>query len=115
MTQRRKELGRRGEAAAAGWYENQGFTVLQRNWRVRSGELDLICARGDTVVFVEVKTRTSTRYGLAAEAVTPAKQRRIRKLAMIWLHQANRRYRTLRFDVVDANAQGHLKVYESAF
>ncbi|NNF54116.1 MAG: YraN family protein [Acidimicrobiales bacterium] len=115
MTQRRQELGRRGEAAAAGWYENQGFTVLHRNWRVRAGELDLICARDDTVVFVEVKTRTSTRYGLAAEAVTPAKQRRIRKLAMIWLDQTNRRYRTLRFDVVDANPQGHLKVYESAF
>ncbi len=115
MTQRRQELGRQGEAAAARWYENQGFTVLHRNWRVRAGELDLVCARGDTVVFVEVKTRTSTRYGLAAEAVTPAKQRRIRKLAMLWLEQANRGYRTLRFDVVDANAQGHLKVYESAF
>lgn len=115
MSQRRQELGRQGEAAAAVWYENQGFKVLHRNWRVRAGELDLICARGDTVVFVEVKTRSSTRYGLAAEAVTPAKQRRIRKLAMIWLDQTSRRYRTFRFDVVDANAQGHLKVYESAF
>ncbi len=115
MTKRRQQLGREGEDAAAEWYKTQGFTIVARNWRVKEGELDIICACGDVVVFAEVKTRSSTRFGLAAEAVTPTKQRKIRTLAMMWLAQCGRRYGTLRFDVVDADARGHLKVYEYAF
>lgn len=90
--------------------------MVARNWRVRDGELDLVCARGDAVVvFVEVKTRSSERFGTAAEAVTPAKQRKIRRLAAIWLGQQDRRFGEVRFDVVDVNARGHLRVYERAF
>lgn len=116
MTQRRQRLGRFGENAAAGWYRQRGFTVVARNWRVRDGELDLVCTRGDAVVvFVEVKTRSSERFGSAAEAVTLVKQRRIRRLAAIWLGQQDRRFGEVRFDVVDVNASGHLRVYERAF
>lgn len=74
----------------AEWYEARGYTVLDRNWRCSSGELDLVLAagHGDAVVFCEVKTRTSSAYGSPLEAVTGAKQRRLRALAGRWLAEA---------------------------
>jgi putative endonuclease len=111
----RAELGRRGEEAAAEWYVHAGFTVVARNWRVREGELDLVCTRGSTVVFVEVKTRSSVRFGTGAEAVTPVKQRRIRTLALLWLRHTGQRFEHLRFDVVDVDARSRLLVYVDAF
>lgn len=90
MTDRRGLLGRRGEDAVAQWYESRGYTVLDRNWCCRSGELDLVLAadHGGTVVFCEVKTRTGSAYGSPFEAVTRAKQRRLRTLAGRWLAEA---------------------------
>ena len=69
----------------AGWYERSGFVVVDRNWRVNRGEIDLVAASGRLLVFCEVKTRSSSDYGMAAEAVTPIKQARLRSLAMAWL------------------------------
>jgi putative endonuclease len=95
----RRALGRRGEDLVAAWYEAEGYTVLDRNWRCRSGELDLVVRRGGTVVFCEVKTRTSTRFGAPVEAVTATKQRRLRSLAGQWLAARDLRGGALRFDV----------------
>ena len=100
MTQARRVLGASGEARAASWYEEHGYRVLARNWRCRDGELDLVVALGRTVVFCEVKTRTSTQFGLPEEAITIAKRRRLRKLALEYLQREGRRARTLRFDVI---------------
>ena len=77
----RRALGSEGEALAAQWYEAEGYEVLERNWRRREGEVDLIVRRGRTVVFCEVKNRTTDRFGTGAESVLPAKQRRIRSLS----------------------------------
>jgi putative endonuclease len=74
--------------------------VLDRNWRCRDGELDLVLGATDVVVFCEVKTRRSDAFGLPAEAVTPAKQRRIRSLGARWLREHPVRARSIRFDVV---------------
>ncbi len=115
MTAKRQRLGRSGEDAAARFYRSHGYQVLDRNWRVKEGELDLICERGGEIVFVEVKTRTSTRFGTGAEAVTPAKQRRIRGLALQWLRASGRRSSRLRFDVIDVDAQNRIKPYKNAF
>jgi putative endonuclease len=95
----RRALGRRGEDLVARWYEAAGYTVLDRNWRCRDGELDLVLRRGRTVVFCEVKTRRSTRFGAPVEAVTAAKQRKLRTLAMQWLGAAGGQGGDLRFDV----------------
>jgi putative endonuclease len=90
--------------------------VVARNWRGgRDGELDLILRRGTTVVFCEVKARSSDAFGVPAEAVTLKKQARIRRLAARWLRErATFRPRELRFDVA-AILNGHVEIIEGAF
>ena len=88
--------------------------MLERNWRCRSGEIDLICARGTTLVVCEVKTRTGPGHGHPLEAVTVSKQRRLRRLAAAYLEQQGRRWAAIRFDVV-AVLDGTIEVVEGAF
>jgi putative endonuclease len=114
MTARRRALGTDGEDQAAAWYAARGYAVEARNWRCRDGELDLVVRRGRDLVFVEVKARTSDRFGLPAEAVTPAKQRRLRGLAVRYLSDTGARAGSLRFDVVTILA-GRVEVIEAAF
>lgn len=114
---RRIDVGARGEARAARWYADAGYQVLDRNWRCRDGELDLVVGRGPVVAFCEVKTRRSDAFGAPAEAVTPAKQRRLRRLATRWLAErpaGERGWPELRFDVVCVTPAG-VEVIEDAF
>ena len=116
----RRSLGDAGEELVARWYVDAGYRVLDRNWRCRDGELDVVVARGPVLVFCEVKTRRTTAFGIPAEAVTFTKQRRLRGLAMRWLdaHPAARA-RTLRFDVASVLAprdgEPVIDVIEGAF
>lgn len=116
MTRARQRLGATGEERAAYWYHRRGYEIVARNWRCREGELDLICARDDVLVVCEVKTRSSLAYGHPAEAVTAAKQRRIRGLARRWLAETDRRPRprAVRFDVA-AVLPDRVEVIEAAF
>jgi putative endonuclease len=101
----RRALGAAGESAVADWYLAAGYRVLDRNWRCREGELDIVTARPGCLVFCEVKTRRGTAFGSPAEAVTITKQRRIRTLAMRWLAEhPEARARELRFDVASVVA-----------
>ncbi|HEY1990764.1 MAG TPA: YraN family protein [Acidimicrobiales bacterium] len=115
---RRQALGAEGESTAAAWYEAQGYEILERNWRRREGEIDLIVRRGRTVAFSEVKTRSSDRFGTGAESVVVPKQRRIRRLASRWLSEltpaSGRELVELRFDVVSI-VGGEIEVIEDAF
>lgn len=97
---RNVEIGALGENIAVEYLGEQGMVVLERNWRCRYGEVDVIGEDDGTVVFVEVKTRTGGGYGTPAEAVTHAKQARIRRLAALWLREQPRGWPTVRFDVV---------------
>jgi putative endonuclease len=111
-----RRLGIDGEDVVAAWYEAAGFRIVARNWRCRDGELDLVAARGDTLVFCEVKTRTSTAFGHPFEAVTPRKQQRIRRLATLFLaqRQGGGYFEHLRFDVA-AVMNREVEVLEGAF
>jgi len=114
VTRARRELGAAGEAAVARWYEAHGYAVLARNWRCREGELDLVLRQGATVVFCEVKTRTTAAFGLPAEAVGRPKQARLRTLAVRWLAEAAPGPVRLRFDVACVLG-GTIEVLEAAF
>lgn len=115
MTRARRALGISGEDLAAAWYEARGYAVLARNWRCRDGELDLVLRRGRDLVFCEVKTRTTDAFGVPAEAVTKAKQARIRRLAARWLEDdARMAPQSIRFDVA-AILGGELTILEGAF
>jgi putative endonuclease len=99
MGDARRVVGQNGEDAAADWYVRAGYEILDRNWRVRDGELDLVVRNADTIAFCEVKTRRGDAFGLPAEAVTMRKQLRIRKLARRWLAEHESSAANLRFDV----------------
>ena len=114
MTQARRRLGADGEELVAAWYEANGYEVVERNWRCRDGELDLIVRRARMIVFCEVKTRTSDAFGLPAEAVTYEKRRRVRHLAARWLEDAPIRAIEIRFDVASVLG-GDIEVLEGAF
>lgn len=97
----RQELGRWGEDLAAAHLVATGCEVLDRNWRCRLGELDLVARdRDGTLVFCEVKARSGTRFGAPQEAVGPVKGRRLRALACAWLAERRPPLAELRFDVV---------------
>ena len=97
---RNMALGARGEDVAVEFLVDAGLEIIERNWRCRYGELDVVATSGDRIVFVEVKTRSGVGYGSPAESVTFAKQRRIRVLAMHWLTDSGRSWSRVRFDVV---------------
>ncbi|OBB44008.1 YraN family protein [Mycobacterium sp. 852002-51961_SCH5331710] len=98
----RAEIGALGEQLAVDHLRSVGLRVLERNWRCRFGELDVIAIDDTTrtVVFVEVKTRTSDRFGGVEEAVTPQKVRRLRRLAGLWLAAQQTGWPSVRIDVV---------------
>ena len=101
------DLGPRGERIAAAYLAHAGLRVLDRNWRCREGELDIVARDGDALVFCEVKTRRGVGFGHPVEAVTPAKQRRLRLLAQRWLAAHDHHAPDLRFDVVGVLVLGH--------
>ena len=117
---RHQRLGQSGEELAARWYRAQGYEIVARNWRCRAGEIDIVARQGDLTVFCEVKTRTSTRFGLPVEAVGAAKQLRARRLAAAWFagrpapSVSGHRGGPVRFDVASVLG-GELEVLEAAF
>jgi putative endonuclease len=89
-----------GEELALRYLTRQGYTLVERNYRTRYGELDLIVRQNNTLVFVEVKLRRGTGFGDPLEAVTPHKQAKIRSLAELYLLDREPAFDTVRFDVV---------------
>lgn len=93
-------LGRTGERLAADYLEDHGIRVIDSNWRCASGEIDLVGLDGAELVIVEVKTRSSRRYGDPLEALTRAKLVRLRTLAVLWAREHQRVAGPLRIDAV---------------
>jgi len=97
----RRETGASGEALAAAYLTARGWTVLARNWRCRTGEIDIIARDPDGVMVVcEVKTRRGLGYGDPLESITYAKVRRLRELAMEWVRSQEERVGPVRLDAV---------------
>ena len=101
-----QELGRKGEEAAVRFLVRRGYDIVERNWTCIAGEADIIALDGDTVVFVEVKTRTSAANGLPGEAVTKEKRARYEKIACLYLEHSDITDVSVRFDVVAINIIG---------
>jgi putative endonuclease len=106
--------GRWGEDLAAAHYRRLGYEILDRNWRSATGELDLVLRTGSTVVFSEVKARRTNAFGPPGAAVSDAKQRRIRQLAIEWLRANDLHPDEIRFDVV-AITGTRLELIDNAF
>lgn len=83
--------GASGEDVACDYLRGRGYRILDRNWRSRHGELDIVAMRGDTIIAVEVKTRRGTGFGDPLEAITQAKLARLRRLFGEWLGQQSTR------------------------
>jgi putative endonuclease len=114
-------VGRFGEQVAADRLQADGLIILERNWRCRAGELDIVALDGSALVFVEVKTRSSLAFGTPAEAIDRAKINRIRRLAMLWIGEYRNGdaeqpipvyWASVRFDVIGVvrRARGGLDV-----
>jgi putative endonuclease len=96
-----RERGRRGEEAAVVALRERGYRILDRNARLRRGEVDVVAEEGGAIVFVEVKSRRSASAGTPAEAVTLRKQRTLTRLAQAYLARRSLAGRDCRFDVVE--------------
>jgi putative endonuclease len=100
MTDDRHSYGQSGEQLAVAFLEANGYTILERNFRTRLGEIDIIARHKGVLVFVEVKARRSRRHGDPKWALTPAKQRKISMTALVYLKRQGSTQVRARFDVV---------------
>lgn len=114
----RRSLGDRGEALAAASLKKQGYKILERNYRTPLGEIDLVARHRGALVFIEVKTRTSDRFGAGQDSVHYGKQARLRKLADYYLKQKRLGEMEVRFDVVGIlwqEGKPQIEVIQGAF
>lgn len=119
MTMRRQELGILGENLAVDELTRRGYAILERRYRTRYGEIDIVAEDQGTIVFVEVKAREDVRFGTAAEQVTTRKQRKVASRAVEYLFRTYVTDRPCRFDVVAIDfagtAEQAITVYPHAF
>lgn len=114
-----KELGAKGEQAAASYLEHVGYEVIERNWRCPAGEADIVALDEDELVFCEVKTRTSLKRGFPSESVDEKKRARYEKIAAWYLKAFDVGTRPVRFDVIAVlvvnDDRAMIRHYKNAF
>ena len=118
MTRERLDLGRRGEDLALKRIKRMGYRCLVRNYRCPLGEVDLVARDGDTLVFIEIKTRRGTSLGYAKEAVDRRKRRQLSKVALAYMKEHGCLDAKSRFDVVAVHLRGEreeIEVVQNAF
>ncbi len=116
MKGKRKKLGRWGEDKAEVFLSEKGYKIVERNYRGGRGEIDLVCEDGETLVFVEVKTRSDSEFASPEEAVDKRKQRQLVRLAKRYLVERNLWGKVdCRFDVVTVDYERGMKLIEDAF
>ena len=95
-----KQIGNKGEKIAADYLKEKGYTLLEQQFSTRFGELDLVMDDGESIVFIEVKTRTSDSFGTPESSITPEKLERIQNAGMIWFQEHPEKDDFWRIDVV---------------
>ena len=106
----RHQLGKEGEDEATKYIEKQGYQIIQRNFRCKQGEIDIIAKDNVEYVFIEVKTRQNKNYGMPCEAVNEKKQKHIWNAAKYYLHIHKLENKYIRFDVIEVYKRKN-KVY----
>lgn len=102
-----QEIGTSGENEISRYLQARGLQIIDRNWRIKGGEIDLIAEDSGTIVFVEVKTRTSFAFGSPLEAITPEKAFRLQRLALAWMATHQRWGQDYRIDCAGVWMDGH--------
>lgn len=118
MLNRQQQFGKKSERLAAEYLKRMGYRILETNYRSPVGEIDIVARDRDTLVFVEVKARSSHRFGSPKGAVTPAKQRKIAMTALDYIKRSGQENRRARFDVVaidTASGKPDIEVVKNAF
>ncbi len=100
MLDSRKEVGNKGEKLAAKFLKRKGYKIIQRNYKCKLGEIDIIAEQDRTVVFVEVKTRRTQEFGPPQYAITTAKKGQISRVALFYIKEKRLVEQTCRFDVI---------------
>ena len=93
--------GKKGEDLATKYLEQKGYTILERNFNCNQGEIDIIALDNEEIVFIEVKTRTNTNYGLASEAVNRQKKEHLKRTIKYYIHTRNLENEYIRIDVIE--------------
>lgn len=106
MSGYRKVIGAHGEDQAAKYLKAHGYRIIEKNWRCRLGEIDLVAKEADTLVFCEVKTRSNQSFGHPLEAITASKKERLRRLGEAYIQAAPGTNAALRFDVISIIENG---------
>lgn len=112
MTYYRKTVGAVGEAAAATYLIENGYRILERNFRTRIGEIDIIAEKNDILTFIEVKTKTGTKTGMPYEQVTHTKLRHLRRIIEVYLIMKKAHSRKCALDVISIVLDNHEQVKE---
>ena len=118
MRNKQQKFGLKGEALAARYLKKNGYKILEQNYRTKLGEIDIIATENKTIVFVEVKSRKSIRYGSPKWAVTPQKQRKISMVALHYLKITRQSDAKARFDVVALTSnrdEPQIEIVKNAF
>jgi putative endonuclease len=118
MSRQRILYGKIGEDFAVRRLRKKGYRLIERNYRTRFGEIDIIAQHQKTIVFIEVKTRSSRKFGPPQAAVTPGKQRKLSKVALAYLQATGQLEAKARFDVVAIRAQDakpSIEIFQNAF
>ncbi|MFZ5596260.1 MAG: YraN family protein [Bacillota bacterium] len=110
MSEKRLSLGLAGEEAAARYLKGKGFKIVERNFRCKLGELDIIARDGTSLVFVEVRTKSVQDYGTAGESINSRKKNKLRQLALYYLQKKQPGDIPLRFDVVAVTVDERSKI-----
>jgi len=119
MTNERRKTGNEGEQLALAYLKNNGYKIIEQNYRTRFGEIDIVALDGEIVCFIEVKTRSSVNFGMPVESITNLKKKKMIRTAFSYLRFKKWEEREARFDVVSillkSGQKTEIEIIKNAF